>query len=151
MKTLSKWDPPLLALFYLEPPRWDSSPPPLSSKVPLREPTSTCICSLFKTASSFDLWYCANVMPVIKGQYVPNQRITLWFPSKAQGFKGVQQPLQHRGKRLLENTSQNLLYHYFVKQNHFIFRLCFTYFPWKVIIPPTSPASPTMPLSTEGQ
>lgn len=73
-------------------------PPHLSSNVPLREPTSTCICSLFKTASSFDLWHCANVISVIKGQYLLNQRITLWFPSKVQGSRGLWQPVQHRAK-----------------------------------------------------
>lgn len=105
-----------------------SLPPHVSSKVPLREPVSTCICSLFKTASSFDLWYCANVMSVIKGQYMLNQRITLWFPSKVQGSKGVWQPLQHRAKRAFRQyLSQNLLYHYFVEQCYFIFRCCFTW------------------------
>lgn len=49
-------------------------------------------------------------------------------------------------KAFREHLSQNLLYHYFLKQNHFTFRHCFTYLPQKtVILSSPSPAPPPCP------
>lgn len=51
-------------------------------------------CSLLKTVPEFDLWSRANVMPVIKGQYLaaPKDRIVISFKDPA--FRGGLQAVQ---------------------------------------------------------
>ena len=52
------------------------------------------ICSLFKTASRFDLWSCADVMPVVKGQGLaaPKDHLVISFEDpglSGSGKKGL--------------------------------------------------------------